>query len=60
MSDLSVVARNVRVRVIEAATAAALETAAQSFLAGLGEGVLLSAEYYMQTGSYSVMILYTR
>ena len=56
---MNVLARNVRVEVIDVASAALLQTALQTFLAGLGEGVLLSVDYRVGT-TYSAMVLYTR
>ncbi len=55
----AVIARNIRVRILDEVDAATLETSVQTFLAGLGEGVFLSVHYQVAT-TYSAMILYTR
>lgn len=53
-------ARLVRVKVIESATAALLETGLQAFLAPLTEETLLSIDYKVDAGVYSALVLYTR
>lgn len=53
-----------KARIIEAANAAALETAVNTFLSGFGtpavkEERFVSMDYYVLAGAYSVCILYT-
>jgi hypothetical protein len=59
-ATMGVRARTVRVRVLNAANPAALETALQAFLGGLTEEILLSIQYGVLAGDYSALVTFTR
>lgn len=52
--------RTIRVRILVAPTAPALETILQFFLAELAEEVVLGIEYRVLTSEYTAMVTFTR
>lgn len=52
--------RFVRVRVLEAGTVGALETAVNSFLDGAGEARLITVRYGITGSNYSALIVYSQ
>lgn len=49
-----------KIKVITAATAGALETAVNTFLAEAKEGVFIEIQYMFTTGEYTACVIYTK